>query len=259
MLNNQLGSKETLSDGILAGLLRAGYSSHQQENRANTENSGFHIIPPQPCSRGQANTIRPIWAWSLESPRPAFSAVNQWEPATPPTSARQRVPSLLPFEAWCAVAQTPLQPWPPLQPAPTRANAARVYALCWSLQQQAPVLENPVTAVHPGPAAVAENPVVRGWSPVLATPRRSPCNSAGATQDPLTAPPSAPLPATDLSISDIRLSSHHFQQTFSCSMQTRPHRACRNPQHSSYVRSVHLFHEREQQDAAQLFRQLLDF
>src|SRR5260370_29123219 len=52
MLNHQFGSKKTLPDGILIGLLGVGCSRREQKCRANTENSRFHFIPPHLSFRG---------------------------------------------------------------------------------------------------------------------------------------------------------------------------------------------------------------
>src|SRR5260370_21251561 len=76
VLDHHLRGKETVSDGVLVGLLRASCSRRQQKSRANTEKPLSHFIPP--FSRGLSETMCPISASPSRSLAPTSPAMNRW-------------------------------------------------------------------------------------------------------------------------------------------------------------------------------------
>src|SRR6266849_4179890 len=263
MLNHQLRGKETLPDGILIGLLRAGCSPYEQKCRANAENFRSHFIPPHPSSRELSDTIHRISASTSKSPAPESSASRQWAPAILPVSAPRQVRSQESFAllsvAGSRQSSEPPQPWRPLRPVSTLATASRASLHSRPSPQLAPGLGNPPGAPLLAPRAAATRPAVTCAPTHHPAQRNNSRSFSDALRDPLLQWPSVPRPATCLSIFRTHSSFHHFQQEFSRRVYPRPYRTCRNPQHRAYAGGVHLFHERELQDASEFLRQAFYF
>src|SRR5207245_4394989 len=151
------------------------------------------------------------------------------------------------------------RPWPPHPPASTLASAAPACVYRRPLPPQGRALENPREVRRLAPPAAAKYPGGPCAPRGPAAPQSNSRRFADALQIACYALLSARSPATDLSISRTHSSLHHFQQKFSRCVHPRSHCARGNPQHHAHVRSVHLFHERKLQDAAEFCRQALDF
>src|SRR5713101_7916599 len=138
MLDHQFGSKKTLPDGILIGLLGVGCCRRKKKCRAKPENSRFHLFLLIYLSgaslRGHADTTRRASASSAKSPAPDWPAEHRWALASASASARRQVRPPEPCWLFCGTRSTqlraPRESPPSLQPGSLPATAARA-SLRW--------------------------------------------------------------------------------------------------------------------------------